>query len=291
MQVDSTRAIIALSGEDRIAFLQGLLTQDMNALREDRGLFAALLSPQGKILHDMFLLAHDDSVLMDVTADQKDALLKRLNMYKLRAKVTLADVSDQWQIAYRQRADHATIGHVTRKPKKCIMTDPRAAEMGARLYLQHGLEERPKQTFTMEQYHLHRLRLGIPDSADIHDDVALDAGYDALNAISFSKGCYVGQEVTARMHYKQINRRGFYTLEAPSALPAFGHAIMAGDVDAGELRSHCGSIGLAMLKFEVIERAVQQGTPITVHNLKLTIHAPAWLHPKLAQFRAAHEKQ
>ena len=292
MHTDATRAVLALTGPDRSQFLQGLITQDVTHLREGRGLFAALLSPQGKILHDFFLLTHGDTILLDTDATQQAALMKRLLMYKLRASVTLTDVSDQWRVAYRTRATHAAVGHVTAHPTCLVMTDPRAAELGERLYLAPEAKE-PKHTVSADDYHRHRLTLGVPDGArDIADDVALDAGYDALGAVSFTKGCFVGQEVTARMHYKNIARRGFYMVEAEhGTLPPSGAALKAGGVTLGTLRGSMGAHGLAMLKFDETETALQQGSALLVDNIGVAIHAPAWLQPKLAQFRAARENQ
>lgn len=292
MHADDTRAVLALTGEDRSHFLQGLITQDIHLLREGRGLFAALLSPQGKILHDFFLLQHGDSILLDCHAPHKDALMKRLTMYKLRAKVAIADATAHWRVAYRTRATHAAIGHVTDKKTCMVMTDPRAAELGDRLYLLAEADE-VKNTVSVADYHQHRMRLGVPDGArDVVDDVALDAGYDALGAVSFTKGCFVGQEVTARMHYKNIARRGFYVVESENGpLPATGAAIKAGGITIGTVRGSIGGLGLAMLKFEETEAALESGTALLVDNLGVSAHAPAWLQPKLAQFRAARENQ
>lgn len=292
MHTDATRAVLALTGEDRSHFLQGLITQDITHLRDNRGLFAAILSPQGKILHDFFLLAHGDSILLDTNAAQKEVLIKRLTMYKLRAKVSIHDASDQWRVAYRTRATHAAVGHVTDKKTCLVLTDPRAAELGERLYLTPEADA-AKNTVSPEEYHRHRIKLGVPDSAhDIAEDVALDAGYDALGAVSFTKGCFVGQEVTARMHYKNIARRGFYVLEAENGtLPPIGTAIKAGGVALGTVRGSIGGLGLAMCKFEETEAALEKGTALVVDNIGVSVHAPAWLQPKLAQFRAARENQ
>lgn len=290
MHADATRALLRITGDDRVAFLQGILTQDVQKLKPECGLFAALLSPQGKLQHDFFLIPHGDSILLDTDAAQKDTLLKRLSMYKLRAKVALADASAHFTVAYRLQAEHATIGHITHKKHLTLLTDPRAAELGERLYIEDGGMV-PKHTITPEAYHAHRIALGIPDGTrDLVDDTALDAGYDLLNAVSFTKGCYVGQEVTARMHYKNIARRGFYHVEAQSDLPASGKLVSNG-ITLGELRGSQGTQGLAMLKFDETETALEQGTPIHVDNAALQVSSPAWLHSKLAQFRAARSTQ
>lgn len=291
MHADATRAVYRIAGDDRVTFLQGILTQDINKLKPECGIFTALLSPQGKIQHDFFLIPQGDTILLDTEVASKDLLIKRLTMYKLRAKVTIEDVSDRITVAYRLQAEHATIGHVTHKKNITLLTDPRAAELGERLYIEDGTVT-PKHTITPEDYHAHRIALGIPDGMrDVIEDTALDAGYDALGAISFNKGCYVGQEVTARMHYKNIARRGFYHVEAQTPLPARGSKIMADGITIGELRGTDGVQGLAMLKFEEAEAALERGAVIQVDDASLYVTSPAWLHSKLAQFRAAREKQ
>ncbi len=231
------RSIIEITGEDRVSFLQAILTNDVAKLNEDKIQFAAMLSPQGKILHDMFLIAVDNAILIDTQAAYKDTLLKRLMMYKLRAKVTIAETS----------------------PPALTLPDPRHPSLPPRNYTSPNPESRiPNLT----------LALGIPElGRDFEPDsvVALDAGYDLLHAISFTKGCYVGQEVTARMHYKNIARRGFYILEQNGVAQR-----------------------LALLKFEEVTAA--HGN-ITVDNQTYTARLPDWMASKFAAFAQAQEKQ
>ena len=231
------RTFIALRGDDRVSFLQGILTTDVTKLNDDKIQFAALLSPQGKILHDMFLIAVDNAILIDTQAIYKDTLLKRLSMYKLRAKVTMEEPSPD-EIATLMPGALADPRHPALPPYS--PTTPRHTPID----------------------------LGIPElGRDFEPDqvIAADAGYDLLNALSFSKGCYVGQEVTARMHYKNIARRGFYILTS----------------DLAPTR-------LALLKFEEVEA---QNALVTVDNIAYRAQLPEWMHPKLAQFKTAQEKQ
>lgn len=240
------RAIIAISGEDAVHYLQGILTQDVVKLAEAGLQFSALLSPQGKILHDMFLVADGERILLDTPALYKEILRKRLAMYKLRAKVTITDISDQLQVYY---SDHVGL------------VDPRHGNLPKRFY---GMAA-PENTLSPEEYRVRCLALGIPDSAiDFAPDevVALDAGYDLLHGVSFTKGCYVGQEVTARMHYKQIARRGFYVLTS----------------DIAPTR-------LALLKFDEVQKAE---TPLVIDGVPYHPQLPEWMAPKLAQFLTPH---
>ena len=239
-----TRALIRISGTDAVHFLQGILTQDVTKLAEQKIQFAALLSPQGKILHDMFLVAVDDGILIDSAAKYKDMLLKRLAMYKLRAKVEIADVSEAWCVVLDDAQG---------------LPDPRHQDLPKRHYAIHN---------SPLTNHHSPITLGIPElGVDFEPDsiTAMDAGYDLLNGISFTKGCYVGQEITARMHYKNIARRGFYVLE-----------------------NEAGSKHLAMLKFEDVEAAAGR---VTVENVTFTATLPGWMQPKLKLFKRAHENQ
>jgi folate-binding protein YgfZ len=270
MTHDTTRGFIEVAGEDRVHFLQGILTQDVTALTQAPILFSALLTPQGKIAHDFFLLADGERIILDTAAATQETLLKRLGLYKLRAKVTLRDISAEWQVGY-----HPAEG----------LADPRHPDLPRRIYRGGG-------AMAVEEYHRRRIALGVPDGAtDLMEDVALDAGYDLLNAVSFSKGCYVGQEVTARMHYKQIARRGFYIVEAGHDLPAAGTPVHYGELIAGTLRGSLGRQGLAMLKFGEVAQAQISHTTLTVDNHPLHVRAPEWLAPKLALFREAHAEQ
>ena len=264
----NTRAYIRLSGDDRIALLQGILTQDVAKL-DDAGIqFAALLSPQGKLLHDMLLVAHGDSILIDTQAAYKDVLLKRLAMYKLRAKVTITDVSDAW---------HLVLGTADGLP------DPRHAGLPARLYVATGGD-----TVGANEYDATRVALGIPEfGVDILPDTmtAMDAGYDLLQAISFTKGCYVGQEVTARMHYKAIARKGFFMVSSLEKL-VNGASLTVNGRAVGTLSSTQGTRALAFLKFD---DAVGATAHVDSHVASIT--APHWMEPKIALFENAAKNQ
>lgn len=243
----SDRALLAISGADALPFLQGLLTQDVSLLARDGIQFAALLSPQGKILHDMFLVADGSRLLLDVAAGQAALLCKRLQLYKLRAQVTIADASDRVQVSL------LPVG-------RGGMADPRHPALPYRLYA----ADRHPEALSAAEARAAMLAAAVPDSAvDFAPDsvVAMDAGYDLLHGISFTKGCYVGQEVIARMHYKQIARKGFYRLTAPN-----------------------GTQRLALLKFEDVGR---EG-PVTLDSAAYHATLAEWLLPKFAQFEEAH---
>ncbi len=263
------RFFIHLEGDDRLSFLQSILTQDVQKLVEEKILFAGLLSPQGKLLHDLFLIDRGDHVLIDTDATHGPTLLKRLTMYKLRARVSLRDASADWQLIFSDDG----------------LADPRHVLLPHRLYLPANAVP-PVGAMEPGEAHVARLQLGIPQLGDgIAPDTvtAMDAGYDALNAISFTKGCYVGQEVTARMHYKSIARKGFFLVRGLEPLTV-GAAIEHAGRIIGQLTCTHGSLGLALLKFD--DALAEPFTP-QIDQQPVRITLPAWMEAKRALYLAS----
>jgi folate-binding protein YgfZ len=257
------RAVLAIAGADSRAFLQGLLTQNIDLLGPDQPLYAGLLSPQGKALFDMILFAGDgDSVLVDVAADRAPALARRLGMYKLRKAVTIAP-SD---LAVWAGWDGAGEGEGRGAP------DPRAPALGMRWLAP------PAGADGSMAYAAHRRAIGVPETAEIGEDqlLWLETGADLLNGVSFTKGCYVGQENTARMHYRDKVRRRLVPIDT------------MGDSADGSIRSADGRVmgslrgalvdgqGFAHLRLEAI------ATPLFLGEAPVTPRIPAWLAAELA---------
>ncbi|MEO1539626.1 MAG: folate-binding protein [Pseudomonadota bacterium] len=228
------RALLRVSGEESRDFLQGLVTNDVTRI-DDGPVYAAMLTPQGKYLADFIMSADGDGIVLDCAAAQTSGLSLRLGMYKLRAKVEIAP--DPRQVVLRW-GDEAGAG----------IADPRHADLGTREYV----NDLPEVTGTLEDYTGHRIALGVPSSGvDLisNDSYILEMGFERLNGVDFRKGCYVGQEVTARMKHKAELKKGLarVTLDGP-AEP--GTEILAGEKVAGDLRSVAGSEGLAYLRFD-----------------------------------------
>jgi folate-binding protein YgfZ len=248
------RAVIDASGADAATFLQGLVTQDMASLAPGQPLFAGLLSPQGKALFDFHLHAGDDgAILIDVTADKADALLKRLTMYKLRKAVTLAQRGDLAVLATWPGGEPA---------------DARTPALGGRWIGVAG-----SAPAGADAYDAHRLAVGVPDSADIgYDELLwLETGADLLNGVSFTKGCYVGQENTARMHHRDKVRRRL----VPATLTGDpGEAVEVKDAEGracGKLRSRCGENAIVHLRLETAE------APLFLGEARVSVRRPDWL--------------
>ena len=226
------RHLLEISGPDRIDFLQGLVTNDIQ--QTSPGLiYAALLSPQGKYLADFFLAPQADHVLLDVHAAIADALTRRLGMYKLRAKVAFATSPLQ----VRRGLGAVPAG---------AFADPRHPSLGWR---QYGAT---KGTAPLIDWDALRVAACIPETGIelIPDDsYILEAGFERLNGVDFRKGCYVGQEVTARMKHKTDLRKGLALVRLSGAVPV-GTPILAGDKQAGTLFTQSGGRGIAYLRFD-----------------------------------------
>jgi folate-binding protein YgfZ len=250
-----SRAVIAVSGPDWRSFLQGLLTQDVETIAPGELRFAALLTPQGKLLYDLFVAATEDGALLDVAAQHRDAILTRLTMYRLRAKVTL-EASDRPVLA-------AWGGEIAGG-----YADPRLPDLGARAY-----DDRPA-TADEDAYEAHRLGLGVPGPADWGSETTypIEADFDLMAGIDFKKGCFVGQETTSRMKRRGTikNRMLPIAFEGPS--PAFGAEVLAGTLRAGEVLSGRDGRAMALLRLDRID-----GAELTVDGRPVSVERPDWL--------------
>jgi hypothetical protein len=258
------RAVLAVSGPEARAFLQGLITNDIAALKPGIGLYSALLSPQGKILFDFLLAEGDGAVLIDCALAAREALLKKLRQYKLRSKV---------EIEARSQLGVYAVLEGKAAARAVTFADPRMAALptrsiGARAEMPAGLPG-------PAEYHAARLKLGVPEAGDfgIEKIFALDGGLDELHAVSFSKGCYVGQELTARMKHRATARKRPYIVSAAQPLPPPGSAITGGGLEIGEIMARDGANGLALVRLDRLEEA---RTP-AAENIPVALTRPPWL--------------
>lgn len=236
------RSLLSLTGDDVTHFLQGLVTCDVTLLNESstKSLYGALLSPQGKIRFDFFLYPHPQGgVLMDVAHWQCEDVKKILRLYILRSDVTLAEAPEWAVIASLTAADTS------------LPPDPRLAAMGNRgVMLRDTLLDTP--LLPLLSYHAHRIAQGIPDSSDFIADRAFAAEYglEYLNAVSYTKGCYVGQEVVARTKHRGTVHKKLHhvVLEDGHNFPPKDTAIMVNEKEIGQLRTHIANKGLAIIR-------------------------------------------
>ncbi len=255
------RAVLAIAGADSRPFLQGLLTQDVDLLAPDRPLYAGLLSPQGKALFDMLLFAGaGDSVLVDVAADRAAALARRLGMYKLRKAVTIAPADLAVWAGWDGDGEGAA--------------DPRDPALGRRwLAPPKGDLETPAGDDGSALYAAHRRAIGVPETPEIGEDqlLWLETGADLLNGVSFTKGCYVGQENTARMHHRDKVRRRLVPIDTIGDSGDGSIRDSAGR-SVGSLRgSIVGGRGFAHLRMEAA------AAPLFLGDTPVSVRFPAWL--------------
>lgn len=258
------RGVIEVAGEDRAAFLQGLVSNDVTQAAPGRAVWAALLTPQGKWLADFFVLADDARLLLDCERPQVPMLVQRLSRYRLRARVTITDLSDA--LAVHVAWDGAPpLGEGV-----IAAADPRLPEAGWRLLAAAPL----RLTADAGEWDAHRLALGLPEgSRDLQSEktVLLEAGFDELHGVSWSKGCFLGQELTARTRYRGLVKRRLVPVEVAGPLPAPGTPVRRGEAEVGEMRSGHGRRGLAQLRLDAL------AGPLTCGEATLTPAPPAWM--------------
>ncbi|WP_431856151.1 YgfZ/GcvT domain-containing protein [Azospirillum sp.] len=281
------RGVLAVTGEDRVAFLQGLVSNDMRAVTPERAVYSLLLTPQGKYLHDFMVVAEGDALLLDVEAARRDDLLKRLRMYKLRSKIALEDRTAERMVVALLGPDAAARAGLPAEPGVAgafaggvAFTDPRAADLGVRAILPAGtdLTALGLGVLPFEAWDSRRLELGIPDGSrdlEVEKAIPLENNLDAFNAISWDKGCYMGQELTARTRYRALIKKKLVPVTLDGPLPAPGTPVRLGDREAGEMRSGLQNRALAMLRLEDLERAAKEQIAFQSGDTMVTPRTPS----------------
>jgi len=282
------RSIIAVGGDDRRSYLQGLISNDVTRLSPGHAQFAAMLTPQGKFLFDLYLSETADGLfLIDTEADRAEALVRKLTMHRLRAKVTIdldptLSVYAAWGDGAAARLGlNAKAGAAVPFAGGIALVDPRLAAAGFRLVLPEGggeaLAAAGFAPAGFEEWDRARIALGLPDGArDMEPEKALllENGYEELGGVDFDKGCYMGQELTARTRYRGLIRKRLMPVTISGPAPAPGTIIHHGDAEAGEMRSSAGDLGLALIRLEAFKASGGQG--LRCGEATLTARRPDW---------------
>jgi folate-binding protein YgfZ len=254
------RAVLRVTGADRVSFLNGLVSNDVALAAPGVAVWTALLTPQGKWLADFFIFAEDGALLLDCDAAQAASVAQRLARFRLRADVA---------IAADERAVYAAWDGAPPEGVGVAAADPRLAEAGWRVISGAALATNA----SFEDWDRHRLALGLPDGArDLEADktVLLEAGFDELGGVSWTKGCYMGQELTARTRYRGLIKRRLLPVRADGALPPHGTAVLQGERAVGEMRSSRDGVGLAVLRLDAL------AGELVADGVALTALVPAW---------------
>jgi folate-binding protein YgfZ len=291
------RAVLSVSGADRIAFLQGLVSNDVARVTADTSLYATLLTPQGKFLHDFFLCANADSLWLDCEAARRDDLHQRLSRYRLRAQVSIDIPEPPLAVALVFGDDAAErcglaaeVGTTRRLENGSLFVDPRLPRLGVRAIFSQTtitgtLENLGLTAGDRAAYEALRIRAGVPDGSrdlPVENAILLENGIDALNGVDWDKGCYMGQELTARTHYRALVKRRLMPVEIDGPPPPPGTEVRLGDKAVGITRSvttdgDTPAAGLALLRIDAVEQAAADRQPLRAGDAELRPYAPDWV--------------
>jgi folate-binding protein YgfZ len=257
------RGVVELAGDDRVSFLQGLVSNDVARAAPGTAVWTALLTPQGKWLADFFILAEGARLLLDCERAQAAMLVKHLSRYRLRAAVTLRDVSEDFAV-------HAAWGDAP-EVVGVVAPDPRLPEAGWRVLASAPIEG----ALPAAAFQAHRLALGLPDGSRDMDErsVLLEAGFDELGGVSWTKGCYMGQELTARTKYRGLVKRRLVPVDVDGPMPEPGTSVLLGTQEVGVLRFGAEGKAMALLRLE----ALAEGAVLTSGVSGLTVRLPSWM--------------
>ena len=268
------RSVIAVSGPDRAEFLQGLISNDTMKVGPGRAIWAALLTPQGRFLNDMFVVEDDrETFLLETERERAPALARKLKMYTLRSKVTVEDRPAALEVAVVFGPE---AGKILPVAGATAFIDPRLPELGVRVLAPTGQaatliggSEAP-----IAEYEEMRLKLGVPDGSrdlTVEKALLLESGFDELQGVDWQKGCYMGQELTARTKYRGLIKRRLFPVKIDGPLPPAGTPVQRDGREVGEIRSGQGDRAIAMLQIEAAD-----GT-LVAENARIIPERPAWM--------------
>ncbi len=280
-----SRAVIAVAGPDARALLQGVISNDVEKVSPHRAIYAALLTPQGKYLHDFFVAEVAGALAIECEAARRDDLLRRLLRHKLRSNVSVAPADHGVHLIFGGAAQvpfglpHEP-GAARVFAGGAAFVDPRLTAAGVRAILPVGAEPALSalklDPGSVADYDAFRLSLGLPDGSrdlEIEKTILLEAGIDQLNGVDWQKGCYMGQELTARTRYRGLIKKRLVPVQIEGPAPPPGTSVNAGTSEAGIMRSTCGQLGIALLRVEALSGSPQ----FQAGAATLTPFIPAWM--------------
>jgi folate-binding protein YgfZ len=272
------RGVVRVTGADAEKLLQGVVSNDMELLASQPAIHAALLTPQGKILFDFFVVRAGDGFLLEVARDKAADLAKRLNLYKLRAKVDIQDASEDYRVLVLWGPSSAgreeAAGTVS-------FADPRLPALGSRILADarsacSKAGEADALDAAPEDYHAHRIALGVPEGGKdyaLGDTFPHEADLDKLRGVSFSKGCFVGQEVVSRMQNRGSVRKRVMPIEGERPL-ASGAEVKVDAAAIGTVGSVAGNLALALLRLDRAAEAKAKGHILAADGVAVMLREP-----------------
>lgn len=273
------RGVVKVAGADAAKFLDGLVTADLDKVTVGHARYAALLTPQGKIIADFIVVRADeaDHYFLDCPRALAPTLMQRLNFYKLRAKVLVEDRSETLSVlAIWDGAPASGTGLCYADPRlpalghRCLLAAHRAADAAAALGI---------SLVNPADHEAHRIALGVPRGGSdfIYDDAfPHEADMDQLGGVDFDKGCFVGQEVVSRIEHRGTARNRVVPVAFDGPPPQAGAAVTAGSVTLGTMGSGAVGRGLAVLRLDRVADAIAGATPIVAGGITIRPVKPAW---------------
>lgn len=280
------RGILRVTGPDARSFLQGIVSNDVHKASPTRAQWAAFLTPQGKYLHDFFLVEQAGALLLELDKERRPDLARRMRPYKLRAKVEIEELGEDWVVALLWGEGTAArldlpmeAGAATAFAGGVAYLDPRLPEAGARALLPadqawQSLREAGFEEGDRASYESLRIGLGLPDGArdmEVEKALLLENGFDELGGVDWTKGCYLGQELTARTKYRGLVKKRLLPVRFEGAAPQSGSTVTQDGRTVGEIRSVAGQQALALLRLEAL------AGPLHAGDTALQVERPAWL--------------
>jgi tRNA-modifying protein YgfZ len=269
------RGVVRVEGDNVRPFLQGLITCDMEKVRGDKAAYGALLSPQGKILFDFLVVAHDGGFLFDLPAALAEHFVKRLGFYRLRARIVIEILSGGAMIDTQSPSDLVVAARFgdDAAPSGAIVTyaDPRAP-LGTRAILPRALAGGLPELASA--YEARRIEAGVPKGAvdfAYGDTFPHEANLDRLHGVDFTKGCFVGQEVVARVEHRGTARKRIARVAFKGPMLEPGTPVTAGDQEIGTIGSSYFGHALAMLRLDKAREALAAGTPLMAGKVLVTL--------------------
>ena len=274
------RGVLAIGGPERASFLQGLISNDATKISGEHAIYAALLTAQGKYLHDFLLVEIGETIWLDGEAARLTDLKRRLTMYRLRARVTLDERPDLAVAAVYGGDAPGEPGAAETLGDGVMFVDPRLMALGARAILPReqisdALRDRGAVPGDFVEYDRLRLGLGVPDgSRDLVLDksILLESGFDELHGVDWDKGCYMGQELTARTKYRGLIKKRLFPVQIDGPAPEPGALVTLDGREAGEMRSSRDATGLALLRLETVDK-----DGLMAGSARILPITPAWM--------------
>jgi len=270
--INNNSRFINIAGDDRQEFLQGLITNDINACNKNNPIYSCILSPQGKFLADFFVIELDGSYLIEIHNRFFDNILQKLQLYKLKSKVIISENNSYLSCVLFINKKIAVPNHLI------SFQDPRNNNIGIRYILNtenssslKKLGFTPVDIIYYKEILMKNLIPYSPDDLIVNKSLLLENNFQNINAISWDKGCYVGQEITARMKYRALLKKKIYTLEIISGSIQIGEKITINDISIGEIISITNKFAIAMLKIDAANAVIKKDNVIDLSNAKVKI--------------------